>query len=87
MSAPKVRFKATFVSTKAGNNSPIRIDSPIDILEYIGDLSIHGYGMMKEKLQEMVDNVECRIFFHKDSANVYELDDNTFANGAIYDLK
>ena len=87
MSAPKLHVIATYLSAKTGTNPPIRIGSPIVITEYIGEQSILGYDVTNEKLQEMVDNKECGLFFHRDLTNNYLLDDDTFANGAIYGLK
>ena len=87
MSAPKVNIKIKFVSAKAGNDPPIRIENPISLTDLIGDIRANDYHLLRECLENIVSNPDNDLYFHKDAEYCYAFDDDAFPDGAIFGLK
>lgn len=82
-----VNISVTFVFTKLGNTPAICIDSPINVLEHLGETKSNKYVKLKSQLTCIVDDPDGVLFFHKDSGHKYTFDDSMIQNGAIYGLK
>ena len=87
MPHPPVYVRATFISTKAGSNPSMCIDSPVDISDLLGDIRSNQYEKLKSQISSVVDDPKSSLFFHKDSLHKYKFDESSLQNGAVYGMK
>ena len=54
---------------------------------HLGTVGSKDYECLKEKIVDMVQDSECRLYFHSDSKNVYKFDKSNLPCGGIYGLR
>ena len=82
---PWVCESVTFVDTKAGAKSSVFIEAHLhDVSEIIGDSWTKKIAKLKNKPQEVAENYDHQLLFHKDSLNFHQFDGLVFQSGLVH---
>ena len=80
-------MRVTFVFVRPGSNPSIKIKSPVDISDQVGEIDPKGYQKLKDRIKTLVEDTDCGLYFHNDPAHKYTFNESSLPNDGIYGMK